>query len=314
MSKTGLRFTAFTVFFLLGMMNLTLSWSRSRYRVQLRSPCLACFYHWWENLAVVAGWQCRTSARARHQRGHSSVLAAASTWCPAFCSAAPGISPRERALCASQVKMGPLMFYLKKGSRSKWCIQTNLKFQAHLINEWGKAVVETFDLLFFLLADGMDTRVDVYVDWRQQALVDSHSCDRHCVTSPMAHPGDGVGSHGHAAEGPCRWIKSWAAAALAPQTHDCPVSRFRFWGGMKGSGGCCGAVYFSLYVGSLFIDRWGCGVIAKLCGLPMWVNQSDTCHLLSHLPPFLFYKCSIVPALVVEFRLVLQLQAFLKLW
>lgn len=177
------------------------------------------------------------------------------------------------------------MFSLKKSLLSKWCIQTNLKFQAHLINEWGKAVVETFDLLFFLLADGMDTRVDVYVEWRQQTLVDSHSCDRHCVISPMAHPGDGVGSHGHAAEAPCRWIKSWAAAALVPQTHDCAVSKFRCWGGMKRSGGCCGAVYFSLSVGSLFIDRWGCGVIGKLCGLPMWVNQSDTCHLLSHLPP-----------------------------
>lgn len=33
-----------------------------------------------------------------------------------------------------------------------------------------------------------------------------------------------------------------------------------------------------------FISRTGCGVIVKLCGSPMWVNQSDACHLFSHLP------------------------------
>lgn len=40
----------------------------------------------------------------------------------------------------------------------------------------------------------------------------------------------------------------------------------------------------SLSFGFCFIDRSGCGVIGKLCGSPMWVNQSDTCHLFSHLP------------------------------
>lgn len=99
--------------------------------------------------------------------------------------------------------------------------------QAYLVDERGKAVVETFDLLLLLLADGVDTGVDVNADRGQQALVDGHSCDGPRVHPPLAHPWDGVGPQGDTAEAPCGRTQAWAAAVFVSQTHICCVCGWR---------------------------------------------------------------------------------------
>lgn len=71
----------------------------------------------------------------------------------------------------------------------------------------------------------MNSGVDVNVQWRQQAPVDGHGCNRGRLDSPGADLGDGVGAHRHAAEAPSGHAHPWAAATLAPQTHGYPVWR-----------------------------------------------------------------------------------------
>lgn len=157
----------------------------------------------------------------------------------------------------------------------------------YLINERGKAVVETLDLLFLLCANNLDFGVDVYLQRGEQALVDGHRCNLAQIR-PGADLGDGVGSHGHAAESSWRHMQSFTAAALAPQTHGSAVWRFHCWRGWKG---LLSSVVHLLSFGCYFIGKTGCGVIVKLCGSPMWVNQSDACHLFSHLPPLYRLHC-----------------------
>ena len=73
---------------------------------------------------------------------------------------------------------------------------------SYLINECDKTIVETLDLLFLLVANHLDVGVDVDVYRGEQALVDGHGFNGSPLIIPAAHPGDGVGSHGHAAEAP----------------------------------------------------------------------------------------------------------------
>lgn len=48
---------------------------------------------------------------------------------------------------------------------------------SHLVNEGGKTVVETLDLILFLGSDSLDGGVNLKVEGGQQALVDSNGCD-----------------------------------------------------------------------------------------------------------------------------------------
>lgn len=100
----------------------------------------------------------------------------------------------------------------------------------------------------------MNTGIDVDADWGQQALVDGHRCDGHCVYHPLAHSWDGVGPHGDTAEAPHGRTKAWAAAVFAPKAHICPVLRLLLEGGVN-TRRLSSALHLSLSSGSLFIDR-----------------------------------------------------------
>lgn len=49
---------------------------------------------------------------------------------------------------------------------------------SHLVNEGGKTVVETLDLILLLGSDNLDVGVNRKVEGGQQALVDSNGSDR----------------------------------------------------------------------------------------------------------------------------------------
>ena len=57
---------------------------------------------------------------------------------------------------------------------SKTLASTTLSDQgaAHLVDEGGKLVVKELDLLTLLSPDLLDLRVNLHVEWGQQALVD----------------------------------------------------------------------------------------------------------------------------------------------
>ena len=59
---------------------------------------------------------------------------------------------------------------------SKTLASTSLSYQAaaYLVNEGGKLVVEELDLLTLLSPDLLDLRVDLHMEWGQQALVDGN--------------------------------------------------------------------------------------------------------------------------------------------
>lgn len=118
--------------------------------------------------------------------------AAASTWSPAFCSAAPGVSPeahRSRRINCGAVPFNSLTVNAKPDRMCRY-----------LVDVGGKAVVEFHNLLLLLVAYSMDSGVDIYLQRHQQALVDSHGRDGGHLGVPIASPGDAAGSHGPAAE------------------------------------------------------------------------------------------------------------------
>lgn len=73
----------------------------------------------------------------------------------------------------------------------------------YLVDEGGKAVVQFHNLVFLLVAYSMDSRVNIYIQRRQQALVDGHCGDRGYTGGLIADLGDAVRSHGPAAEAGC---------------------------------------------------------------------------------------------------------------
>lgn len=70
----------------------------------------------------------------------------------------------------------------------------------YLVDEGDKAVVEFHNLLLLLVAYSMDSRVDIYLQGHQQALVDGHGRDGGQLGGPISNLGDAVGAHGPAAE------------------------------------------------------------------------------------------------------------------
>lgn len=76
-------------------------------------------------------------------------------------------------------------------TQKPWLLPPYLtKGPAHLVNEGGEPVVEGLDLLPFLGPDLLDLRVNLHVEWRQQALIDgdllnpSSRADREASTTP----------------------------------------------------------------------------------------------------------------------------------
>ncbi len=153
----------------------------------------------------------------------------------------------------------------------------------YLINEWGKTVVETLDLLFLLVANSMDPGVDVYVQWSQQALVDGHSCNRCCTDSPIADLRDGIGSQGQATEASCRCAQSCTAVALGPQTHGCAVWRFSPLQRRKRSGCSWALMCNSLSLGYLLYRQLWVWCDSEVMWLPN--VGKPVCWMTPALPP-----------------------------
>lgn len=94
----------------------------------------------------------------------------------------------------------------------------------YLVDEGGKAVVQFHNLVLLLVAYSMDSRVNIYLQRHQQALVDGHGGDWGYMGGPIADLGDAVRSHGPAAEAGCLFSRTPQIAA-----HTCGGGDLTAW-------------------------------------------------------------------------------------
>lgn len=94
----------------------------------------------------------------------------------------------------------------------------------------------------------------------------------------------------------CRlpWTCCWSPLPTCVVLSGCCVCSSGSWllERMQESPGCLWALMCITYLSrGYFIGGSGCGMIIEICGSSMWVNQSDTCLLFSHLPQLWKLHC-----------------------